>query len=39
VSNGAGDEALLEIALPSGVRVRFPPGTDLGYLRELAAAL
>jgi hypothetical protein len=34
----AGDE-LLELALPSGVRVRFPPGTDLAYLRALAAAL
>jgi transposase len=34
----AGDE-LLELALPSGVRVRFPSGTDLAYLRALAAAL
>ena len=34
----AGDE-LLELALPSGVRVRFPAGTDLAYLRALAAAL
>jgi hypothetical protein len=33
-----GDE-LLELALPSGVRVRFPAGTDLSYLRALAAAL
>jgi transposase-like protein len=32
-------EALLELALPSGTRVRFPAGTDLGYLRALAAAL
>jgi hypothetical protein len=30
---------LLELALPSGVRVRFPAGTDLKYLRALAAAL
>ncbi len=35
---GRGDE-ILEIALPSGVRVRFPAGTDLKYLRALAAAL
>jgi transposase len=34
----AGDE-LLELALPSGVRVRFPAGTDLRYLQALAAAL
>jgi transposase-like protein len=34
----AGD-GLLELALPSGVRVRFPAGTDLAYLRALAAAL
>ena len=38
VARGAGDE-LLELALPSGVRVRFPAGTDLAYLRALAAAL
>ncbi len=30
---------LVEIAIPSGVRVRFPAGTDLAYLRALAAAL
>ena len=35
---GAGD-GLLELALPSGVRVRFPSGTDLKYLRALAVAL
>ena len=35
---GGGDE-LVEIALPSGVRVRFPVGTDLQYLRSLTAAL
>ena len=35
---GAGD-GLLELALPSGVQVRFPSGTDLKYLRALAAAL
>jgi hypothetical protein len=30
---------LLELALPSGTRLRFPAGTDLKYLRALAAAL
>jgi len=30
---------LLELALPSGVAVRFPPGTDPSYLRVLIAAL
>ncbi len=35
---GRGDE-ILEIALPSGTRVRFPAGTDLKYLQALAAAL
>ena len=30
---------LLELALPSGARLRFPAGTDLKYLRALAAAL
>ena len=34
----AGD-GLLELALPSGARIRFPAGTDLAYLRALAAAL
>lgn len=34
-----GEAALLELALPSGTRVRFPAGTDLAYLRALAAAL
>jgi transposase len=34
--DGAG---LLELALPSGARLRFPTGTDLGYLRQLVAAL
>jgi transposase len=29
----------LELALPSGARLRFPAGTDLKYLRALAAAL
>jgi transposase-like protein len=29
----------LELALPSGARLRFPVGTDLKYLRALAAAL
>ena len=32
-------DGLLELALPSGARLRFPAGTDLRYLRELAAAL
>jgi hypothetical protein len=32
-------EDLLELALPSGACVRFPAGTDVGYLRALAAAL
>ena len=32
----AGD---LELALPSGTRLRFPVGTDPAYLRSLAAAL
>jgi len=32
-------EGLLELALPSGARLRFPAGTDLAYLRSLAAAL
>jgi hypothetical protein len=32
-------DGLLELALPSGARLRFPPGTDLGYLRRLAGAL
>lgn len=30
---------LLELALPSGAQLRFPAGTDLDYLRALAAAL
>jgi hypothetical protein len=30
---------LLELALPSGTRLRFPAGTDPGYLRALATAL
>jgi hypothetical protein len=38
VPRAAGD-GLLELALPSGVRVRFPSGTDLKYLRALTAAL
>jgi transposase len=36
---GRGNDELLELALPSGVRVRFPTGTDLKYLMALAAAL
>ena len=35
----AGGDALLELALPSGARLRFPTGTDPKYLRALAAAL
>ena len=35
----AAPESILELALPSGTRVRFPAGTDLDYLRALAAAL
>jgi hypothetical protein len=34
----AGNSALLELALPSGARLRFPTGTDPKYLRALAAA-
>jgi hypothetical protein len=30
---------LLELGLPSGVVVRFPPGTEPSYLRALLAAL
>ena len=32
-------EGTLELALPSGTRLRFPIGTDPAYLRSLAAAL
>jgi hypothetical protein len=35
----AATESLPELALPSGARLRFPAGTDLTYLRALAAAL
>jgi transposase len=34
-----GELGLLEMALPSGTRLRFPAGTDLDYLRALATAL
>jgi hypothetical protein len=34
-----GGNALLELALPSGARLRFPAGTDPRYLGALAAAL
>jgi transposase-like protein len=34
-----GGNGLLELALPSGARVRFPAGTDLKYLRALAGVL
>jgi transposase len=30
-------DALLELALPSDARIRFPAGTNLAYLRALAA--
>ncbi len=30
---------LLELALPSGVMVRFPPGTEPSYLRALISSL
>jgi hypothetical protein len=33
------DAGLLELALPSGACLRFPAGTDLDYVRQLAAAL
>jgi hypothetical protein len=33
------DAGLLDLTLPSGAHLRFPPGTDLAYLRQLAAAL
>jgi hypothetical protein len=33
------DDVMLELALPSGLRLRFHAGTDLGYLRQLATAL
>ena len=36
---GSSVDDFLELALPSGARLRFPAGTDLGYLRALAAAL
>jgi hypothetical protein len=35
----AAGDGLLELVLASGARLRFPAGTDLGYLRALAAAL
>jgi len=34
-----GEAELLELALPSGVRLRFPAGTDLRYLQQFAATL
>ena len=34
-----GEAELLELALPSGARMRFPAGTDLRYLQQLAGAL
>jgi transposase len=38
-SSALAGNALLELALPSGVRLRFPAGTDPRYLRALASAL
>jgi hypothetical protein len=35
----AKDVELLELALPSGARLRFPAGTDLRYLQQLTAVL
>jgi hypothetical protein len=35
----AAADGLLELALPSGARLRFPAGTAPEYLRALAAAL
>lgn len=34
-----GNCAALEVALPSGVLLRIPAGTDVGYVRALLAAL
>jgi len=34
-----GEVGRLELVLPSGACLRFPAGTDLSYLRALAAAL
>jgi transposase len=36
---GEDGTGLLELALPSGTRLRFPAGTDLDYLRALTTAL
>jgi len=36
---GEDGDGLLELALPSGTRLRFPAGTDLDYLRALTTAL
>ncbi|WP_242359933.1 IS66 family insertion sequence element accessory protein TnpB [Anaeromyxobacter sp. SG17] len=33
------NDGLLELALASGTRIRFPAGTDVMYLRALAASL
>ena len=38
-SAAPGADGLLELALPSGARLRFPAGTAPEYLRALAAAL
>ncbi|HTP27916.1 MAG TPA: IS66 family insertion sequence element accessory protein TnpB [Anaeromyxobacteraceae bacterium] len=37
--SGEAEVAHLELVLSSGARLRFPAGTDLAYLRALAAAL
>ena len=36
---GEDGEGFLELALPSGTRLRFPPGTSLEYIQALAAVL
>lgn len=38
-ARGAEGDGLLELALPSGARLRFPAGTDLRYLQQLSAVL
>jgi len=32
-------DGLVELALPSGARLRFPVGTDLEYVRQVVAAI
>ncbi|AGC44956.1 hypothetical protein MYSTI_03650 [Myxococcus stipitatus DSM 14675] len=38
-ASACGPPALLEAALPSGVVLRFPAGTDVAYLRAVLAGL